>query len=60
MPWKIRKNNDGSFSVVNRVDGTVKAKHSTWKKAKAQTVTLHAQEYGWQPRGKGIRRRRRG
>lgn len=60
MPYRIRKNDDGSFAVLNAATGDVKAKHTTYKNAKAQVRLLKAEEHGWMPNNFGVRGRRRG
>jgi hypothetical protein len=45
MPYRIKKNKDGSYKVVNRITGKVFSKHTTQLKAKAQVRLLHMKEH---------------
>lgn len=44
MPYKLLRNDDGSYRVVNEVTGDVKAKNTTKEKGEAQIRFLHAEE----------------
>jgi hypothetical protein len=41
MPYKILKNADNSYKLINSDTGRVHAKHTTLEKAKAQMRLLH-------------------
>lgn len=46
MPYRLRKNPDGSFSVVNKQTGAVHSKHTTRGKAVKQMGLLYAVDSG--------------
>ena len=46
MPYAIRKNRDGSVSVVNAITGKEYAKHTSRRKAEAQVRLLRMKEAG--------------
>ena len=41
MPYKLKKNTDGSYAVKNLDSGKLVAKHTTLAKAQAQIRLLH-------------------
>lgn len=59
MPYRIVKNEDNSFAVVNQDTGKRMSKHTTKGKARKQIRLLNAEDHGWMP-GRRVRRRRRG
>jgi len=50
MPYKILRNKDGSYRVVNKDSGRVHAAHATKENAKAQVRLLGGVEHGMVPR----------
>lgn len=57
MPVSIRKTSGGRYRV-STPHGT-KAKHTTYKKAKAQERLLNAVDHGWKPDGRKAKKRSR-
>lgn len=57
MPYQIRKNDDGTYRVVNEDTGDVKAKSTTKEDAEAQVRLLHGVEHGMKPRHRFGRKR---
>ena len=49
MPYSMRKEKDGSYSLVNRETGKVKASHTSKEKASSQKRLLYAIDHGWKP-----------
>lgn len=47
--YEVRKNDDGSFSVVNTTTGKVHSSHSSEDDAKHQKQLLYAVGHGWKP-----------
>lgn len=47
--YKIRKNHDGTFRVVNTVSGKVHAESTDEEDAKHQRQLLYAVGHGWKP-----------
>jgi hypothetical protein len=50
MPYAIRKNQDGSYKVVNKESGSVKAAHTSLDNARRQIRLLHGVKHGMRPR----------
>jgi hypothetical protein len=46
MPYKIMKNKDGSYKVVNKRTGRIHAYHSTFQNAKRQIRLMEALDHG--------------
>jgi hypothetical protein len=44
MPYQIKKNNDGTYRVINRLTGRVHAYHTSLVNAKAQIRLLYMRE----------------
>jgi hypothetical protein len=49
MPYEVRKNDDGTCSVVNSQTGAVKDNHGNCTDAERQVRLLHGIEHGWKP-----------
>jgi hypothetical protein len=47
--YKIRRNDDGSYRVINTVSGKVHGHHETEDNAKHQRQLLYAVGHGWKP-----------
>jgi hypothetical protein len=56
MPYKMERNSDGSYKVINAVTGDVKAAHTSKREAKRQIRLLHGVDHGWKPSHKFGRR----
>lgn len=52
MPYTIRREKDGTFSLLNSQTGKKHSSHTTEEKAKSQKRLLLAVEHGWKPTGK--------
>ena len=52
MPYSVRKNEDGSYKVVDRETGKVHSEHTTKEKAERQRRLLEGIRHGWKPTGK--------
>ena len=46
MPYKIEKNRDGTYKVVNKKTGQIHAYHSTLENAKRQIRLMQALDHG--------------
>jgi hypothetical protein len=59
MPYAIRRNEDGTYRVVNPVTGDVHMKSGSKEDAEAQVRLLHGVDKGWKPSGRRQARRNR-
>lgn len=56
MPYRVSKNDDGSYRVENSETGEVHSKHTTKENAEAQVRLLHGVEHGMKPRRRVVGR----
>jgi hypothetical protein len=49
MPYKMERNSDGSYRVINADTGDVKAAHTSKRDAIRQIRLLHGVDHGWRP-----------
>ena len=49
MPYEIKRQADGTYAVINKDTGRVRARHTSHRKAMLQVRLLHGVEHGWQP-----------
>jgi hypothetical protein len=50
MPYKIKRNNDGTYQVMNAITGKVHAKSASKEDAEKQVRLMKGIDHGWKPR----------
>ena len=49
MPYKLKKNRNGTYEVLDRLKNKIHSKHTSLEKAKKQIRLLEAIDHGWMP-----------
>jgi hypothetical protein len=50
MPYKIEKNKDGTYKVVNKITGKIHSFDTTLENAKKQIRLMQAVDHGYKPK----------